>query len=226
MILNKVLILVGALLMSNVLWAQKTESDTILIINQNFQLVRTNAGLQMGFGLTKYHYGTKMKSWIGNHNGPSFTLQFYWRNHNWGGRFKPWTVSPRNNLDFGLYTLTSFAQLNVIKGEWFYAYDIEPLRHLIFEPFIGTLATSFLVINEDELQQQFSIKKVRGMSFGLEVKYYLTIAPFQYLIPYFSVNGAIIDYKKTHDSLDANFFAIEVGIKYGGWITKRIVVEQ
>ena len=184
------------------------------------------SGLQMGFGGTKYYYGNKTQSWLGNHGGPSMTLQFYVGNHNFGGRFKPWTVSPQGDLTFGLDTLTSFARLNVIKGEWFYGYDFEPIKHLIIEPYFGYLATSFPVINEDELQQQFSIRKAKGLSLGLEVKYYLTIAPFQYIIPYINLNGAIIDYSKTHKQLDANFFAIEGGIKYGGWFTKRIVVSE
>jgi hypothetical protein len=223
--MKKLLFFIVLITFSLFAFGQKSEPDTVTITSNNYKLIKLKWGMQIGVGVAKNYYGEKTKSWIGNHGSGVFALQFFFGKHNIGVRFKPWSVNPEGNLVFGNDTLTNLADMNVIKGEWFYGYDIEPIKQLIIEPYISYLTVSFPVINEDEIGKKFSIPSAHGLGFGVEIKRNCRVAPFQYIVPYISVNGGLIDFTKVNEHLDKNFFYWEIGVKYAGWFTKKEVVK-
>ena len=225
MTMRKFLIFIVTMTFSLFASGQKNEPDTVTITTNNYKLIRLKSGGQFGFGVAENYYGSKTKNWIGNHGSGVFAFQFFFGRHNIGGRFKPWTVNPEGNLVFGNDILTNLATMNVIKGEWFYGYDIEPIKQLLVEPYISYLSVSFPVINEDKIGKKYTIPSAHGLGFGVEVKRNCRVAPFQYLVPYLSINVAIIDFTKVNENLDKNFLSWEIGLKYGGWFTKKEVVK-
>ena len=179
-------------------------------------------GARIEIGISIYHYNQKTKDWLGNHGGPNFNFILTYDKFNLGFRFKPWTVSPNEELLFDNKVLPKYANLNPIKLDFYTGYSFD-FEHISLEPYLGFSRNIFTVINEDELQETFSFPSVTGFINGVTVNKYFKIKNYEYISVFANVGYSIVDYTKVHNALGKNYFEWSIGIAYKGFFTKRFM---
>lgn len=182
---------------------------------------RSKVGFRMDIAVSSYYYGDKTTSWIGQHGGPNFNFILVVDKLNFGFRFKPWSIDPKKEMDFNGQTLPTTARLNNIRLDYYVGYSFDFVKLISIEPNAGYNQTSFLVINEDELNQEFSFNKTGGFILGTTLNKYFKIKEHEYISVFGTVGYGFVDYTKVHPDLDNGYFEWNLGIAYKGFATKR-----
>jgi hypothetical protein len=184
-------------------------------------ITRSNIGFRFDIAVSSYYYGEKTTSWIGQHGGPNFNFILVVDKLNFGFRFKPWTIDPKKEMDFNGQTLPTTAKLNSIKLDYYAGYSFDFEKLISVEPYIGYNCSSFIVINEDELNQKFTFDKTGGLIIGTTLNKYFKIKEYEYLSVFGTVGYGFVNYGKVHSDLDNGYFEWNLGIAYKGFATKR-----
>ena len=182
---------------------------------------RSNIGFRFEIGISNYYYRKQTTSWIGQHGGPNFNLILTIDKLNFGFRFKPWTITPKKEMDFNGQILPTTAKLNSIKLDYYIGYSLDFEKLISIEPYIGYNQSSFIVINEDELNQNFSFNKSGGLIIGATINKYFKIKEYEYISIFGTIGYGFINYNKIHSDLDNGCFEWNLGIAYKGFFTKR-----
>lgn len=182
---------------------------------------RSKIGFRMDIAVSNYYYGDKTTSWIGRHGGPNFNFIFVVDKLNFGFRFKPWTIDPKKEMEFNEQTLTTTAKLNNIRLDYYLGYSIDFEKLISLEPYIGYNRTSFLVINEDELNQEFTLNKTGGLIIGATLNKYFKLKYYRYITVFGTVGYGFVDYKKVHPDLDNRYFEWNLGVAVKSYGIKR-----
>lgn len=236
-------LLFSALLFSNTFgqkWTQETHcsTDTVIVevpeyfTNKGLYApdypykavlceTRSMIGFRLDIGISNYYYGENTTEWIGRHGGPCFGFVLAIAKANVGLRFKPWTVSPKKELAFQGVVLPTYAKLNPVKVDYFLGYSFDFNFLLSLEPYIGYNSSSFHVINEDELQQTYSISKTGGFITGVTLNKYFQLKDYSYISVFGSAGYGFVDYSKVHPDLDYGYFEWTLGIALKGYLVKR-----
>jgi hypothetical protein len=173
-------------------------------------------GVRLEVGVSSFHYNKNTKYWIGNHVAPNFNFIFTYDKFNFGFRFKPFTVNPQKELLFDNKTLRQEALLNPIKLDFYLGYSFD-FKHLSIEPYFGLSHNNFVVINQRELNETFSIPSATGFINGITVNKYFKTRDCRYITIFSNVGYSIIDYKKVHNELGANYFEWTLGVALKGF---------
>jgi hypothetical protein len=183
---------------------------------------RAKIGLRVGFAVSNYYYGNKTTSWIGQHGGPNLNINLVVDKLNFGIKFKPWTINPRKELEFNGQILPTHAKLNNIRLDYYigYSFDFENLFSL--EPFAGYNYTSFRVINEDELNQDFDMNKTGGVILGTTLNKYFKLKDYGYLSVFGTIGYGFVNYDKVHSDLDNGYMEWSLGVAWKSFAVKRI----
>ena len=121
---------------------------------------------------------------------------------NFGLRFKPWTITPKKELEFAGNTLAKNAKLNNIKVDYYVAYSMDLDKLFSIEPYLGYSQTTFLVINEDELEEKFPTKKLGGLVSGITLNKYFKVKRHEYFVAFATLGYNTINFEKMHPDLD------------------------
>lgn len=245
--MRSVLFTLTILLISNIVLGQKWNNDSIcssdtMIVEPNLMMkfspknldtlkqesykiiqcvTRSNVGFRFELGFSNYYYGKQTTSWIGQHGGPNFNFILTINKLNFGYRFKPWTIDPKKEMIFDGQTVPIEAKLNSIKHDYYIGYSFDFEKLISLEPYIGYNRSSFIVINEDELNQELSFKKSGGLIVGATVNKYFKIKDYQYISIFGTVGYGFVNYNKIHPDLDNGYFEWNLGVSYKGFFTKR-----
>jgi hypothetical protein len=244
----KYVILISALLLSIVSYAQKWNHEIIcakdtLIIKPKARMkhhseendiakrkpyrilqcsTRSDIGLRMDIAFSNYYYGDKTASWLGQHGGPNFNFIFVYDKINVGLRFKPWTIEPKKELDFNGQTLPTTANLNNIRFDYYVGYSFDFDKLISLEPYIGYNRTRFIVINEEELNQEFNIKNTGGLIIGTTLNKYFKIRNYGYISIFGTLGYGFVNYQKVHPDLDNGYVEWNIGIALKSFAIKRL----
>lgn len=139
---------------------------------------------------------------------------------NFGFRFKPWSIDPKKEMEFNGQTLPTTARLNNIRLDYYVGYSLDFEKLISLEPYAGYNRTSFLVIVEDKLNQEFTFNKTGGLIIGTTVNKYFKLKDYGYISVFGTVGYGFVDYKKVHPDLDNGYFEWNVGIAYKGFLTQ------
>lgn len=133
---------------------QKGTKDSL----PSYRIIRCEKKSKIGFsfelGASHYWYNQKTEDWLGNHFGSNFNFILVYDKLNFGFRFKPYTLKPKKELQFCGETLTSKAELNPIKMDFYIGYSFD-FDCISIEPYLGISKNSFVIINEEELNNNF-----------------------------------------------------------------------
>jgi len=182
---------------------------------------RSQAGFRMDIAVSNYYYGDKTTSWIGQHGGPDFNFILVVNTLNFGFRFKPWTIDPKKEMLFNGQVLPTTAKLNNVRIDYYAGYSLDFEKLISVEPYVGYNQTSFLVINEDELKQAFSLEKTGGLIVGATLNKYFRLKNYRYLAVFGTAGYGFVDYKKVHPDLDNGYFEWNLGVAVKAFGTKR-----
>ncbi len=183
---------------------------------------RSKFGYRIDVAVSNYYYGDKTTNWIGQHGGPNFNFILVANKLNFGFRFKPWTIDPKKDVEFNGQTLPTTAKLNNIKLEYYVGYSFDFNKLISAEPYIGYNRTHFLVINEDELNQEFPLNKTGGLIVGTTLNKYFKLKDYAYISVFGTIGYGFVDYKKVHSDLDNGYFEWNLGIALKAFGTKRL----
>ncbi|MBP1644485.1 MAG: hypothetical protein H6Q16_60 [Bacteroidetes bacterium] len=177
---------------------------------------KSKLGYRFELGAYHYWYNKNTQDWLGNHFSPNVSFSIVYNKFNLGFRFKPWTVNPKHELQFGGETLTKEANLNPIKMDFYFGYSFD-FDVLSIEPYLGVSKNSFIVINEEELNKNFSIPNVVGFINGITFNKYFKIKKYKYISVFGNVGYCIVPFNKVHENLSNNYFECSIGIAYKGF---------
>jgi hypothetical protein len=182
---------------------------------------RSKVGFRMDIAVSNYYYGDKTTSWVGQHGGPNFNFILVVNKLNFGFRFKPWTIDPKKEMEFNGQTLPTTAKLNNIRLDYYVGYSFDFEKLISFEPYAGYNRTSFLVINEDKLNQEFTFNKTGGLIIGSTLNKYFKLKDYGYISVFGSVGYGFVDYNKVHPDLDNGNFEWNLGLAVKSFGIKR-----
>ncbi len=182
---------------------------------------RSNVGFRIEFAVSNYYYGDKTTNWIGQHGGPNFNFIFASNRFNFGFRFKPWSIDPKKEINFNGQILPTTARLNNIRLDYYVGYSFDFEKRISLEPYLGYNRTSFLVINEDEINQEFSFNKTGGLIIGTTLNKYFKIKGYEYISVFATFGYGFVDYETVHPDLDNGYFEWNLGVAYKGFGIKR-----
>ena len=183
---------------------------------------RSDLALRLEFAVSSYTYGKRTASWIGNHAGPNFNLALAYDNINFGLRFKPWTVDLKKEMTFNGTALPTTADLNSIKVDYYVGYSLDFDRLISLEPYVGYNSSSFVVINEDELKQEYTFEKSGGLIAGTTLNKYIMTRENGYFVIFGTAGYSLVNFEKIHPDLDNGYFEWSLGIAFKGYFTKFI----
>jgi hypothetical protein len=167
---------------------------------------RSKIGFRFEVAISNYFYGDKTNSWLGQEGGANFNFILVYNKLNLGFRFKPMTVNPKTELDFNGQTLPKSAKLNNIRIDYFLGYSFDFKWLFSIEPYLGYNSTTFLVINEDEIKQEFSFNKTGGLILGATLNKYFSLKNYGYVALFSSAGYSFVDYERVHPDLDNGYF--------------------
>ncbi len=201
----------------------KLENETdSLILHRAIRCEHSSrAGFRFDVGVAKYYYNKNTKLWLGNHGSPVFSLSIPINRFSFGLKFKPFTVNPQSELIFNNDTLFVNANLNPIKIDYYLGYSFDYNHNFSLEPYLGFSRSSFVVINQDELNQTYSIPKVSGLITGITFNKYFNIKDYEYFVIFANAAYTFIDYRKVHDKLGFGYFEWSVGVSYKAFVKKH-----
>ncbi len=182
---------------------------------------RSLVGVRIDLGVSKYYYNEPTKNWIGNHAGPNFGIGLVLGGFTLGARFKPGTVKPLEELKFDDVILLLNAEVNPRKVEYYVGVSIDLPVLISLEPYVGYSRAQFLVINEDEIKQTYSLPKVGGLIAGLTINKYFAFDRHRYIAVFASGGFATTDFSVVHRKLDKGYLEWSAGVSYKGFFTKR-----
>ena len=182
---------------------------------------RSKVGFRMDIAVSNYYYRDNTTSWIGQHGGPNFNFILVVDKINFGFRFKPWTIYPKKEMAFNGQTLPTTAKLNNIRLDYYVGYSFDFEKLISIEPYAGYNRTSFLVINEDELNQKFTFNKTGGLIVGTTLNKYFKLKDYGYLSVFGTLGCGFVDYEKVHSYLDNGYFEWNLGIAVKSFGIKR-----
>ncbi len=181
---------------------------------------RSNVGFRIDIAASNYYYGNKTTSWIGQHIEPNFNIILVINKLNFGIRFKSWTIKPQKEIKFDEQILPTLAKLNNIRLDYYLGYSFDFEKLISIEPYVGYNKSSFYVINEEELNKEFSFNKTGGFIFGLTINKYFKVKEYEYISLFGTLGCGFVDYTKVHPDLDNGYFEWSIGVAYKGFITK------
>lgn len=180
-------------------------------------------GIRVDFGFNHYKYNENTRNWLGNHNGPLWGLTLAYGNFNFGAKFKPATVTPQQNLEFNGQQLTSKANLNPIKIEYDFSYSFNFKHNISIEPYIALTRSSFLVINEQVLGEDYTIKKVQGLTVGTSINKYFHLKDYQFFAVFAKYGYGFTNFKLVNSNLGYGYSDLSIGIAYKGFFKQRFL---
>lgn len=183
---------------------------------------RSNTGFRVELGFSNYYYGENMTSWIGQHGSPNFNIYLIHNKFMLGIRSKPWTIDPLKELNLQNQILPTDAKLNVIKSDIVLGYSLDLPKLISVEPFIGLNRSRFLVINENEINQEFSFDKIRSPILGVTFNKYFKLEGYNYLSIFSTSGYSFTDYSTVNPSLEKGYFEWNLGLAYKGYIPKLL----
>lgn len=184
-------------------------------------LKRSNFGMRFGLGFSSFKYDDNTKDIIGNHGGANFNLSFSYDKWNLGVRFKPWTVNPKQEITVNNKTLPKFADVNVIKLDYYIGYSFDFKKLYSVEPYIGYNNSLFVVINEDELRDTFSFdNKASGLIFGTTFNKYFEFQDFNYISVFVDLGYSTTNLSDIHPTLGKGYFEFSIGVAIKGFSKK------
>lgn len=175
-------------------------------------IVPAKLALRYDLGVTGYSYGSKTKEWLGNFHGPNFALALSYDKVSFGARFKPWTLNPKKELDFNNIPLPVNADVNPIKIDFYAGYSFDFDYLISVEPQLGYTKSLFYVINENILNQTYSIPQSQGLLIGCSVNKYFKVRPNDFFAVFLNMGYASNDFTKTHAELDKGYFEWTLGV--------------
>ncbi len=173
-----------------------------------------NIAMKFELGMSNYYYGKNTTDWIGQHGGPCVNFTLIVNHLDIGYRIKPWSVIPKKELNFNGIIVPTTAILNPVKKDFYVGYSFDFNNLISIEPYVGYNFSSFIVINEDELNQQFDFNKTGGLIIGTSFYKYFDIKEPGYFSVFGTVGYGFINYSKVHQSLDNGYFEWSLGIAY------------
>ncbi len=182
---------------------------------------RSNVGFRAEIGFSNYYYRKQTTSWIGQHSSPNFNFILTIDKLNFGFRFKPWTINPKKEINFEGQTIPTTAKLNSIKLDYYIGYSLDFEKLISIEPYIGYNRSSFIIINEDEINKEFSFVKSGGLIIGTTLNKYFKIKEAKYISVFGTAGYGFVNYEKIHPDLDNGYFEWNIGVSYKGFLTKR-----
>ena len=182
---------------------------------------RSNFGLRFDFAISNYYYGEQTTSWLGQHAGPNFNFILAFEKFNIGFRFKPWSVDPQKELEFNGIVLPTTARINPIKIDYYVGYSFDFDQLISLEPYLGYNRSSFVVINEDVLNQKFSFEKTGGLILGTTINKYFRLKDYEYLSLFGSIGYGFVNFEKVQSSLDNGYFEWNLGIAVKGFFPRN-----
>ena len=204
---------------------QVTQKSNATSTNRPYRIVecekRSPFGLRLDIGVSKYYYGPMTKTWIDNHGGPNFGIGIAIGGFTLGARFKPWTLNPLQELEFDGVILPTNAKVNNIKVDYYAAFSIDLPALVSLEPYLGFNRSQFIVINEDEIKQTYSLPQVGGILAGMTINKYFAFERHQYFAVFASGGFANTDFSEVHRELDKGYWEWSVGVSYKGFLIKR-----
>jgi hypothetical protein len=180
-------------------------------------------GLRFGVGFSYYYYNKSTSDWLGNHGGPDFSITLAIENANFGLRFKPWTMNPQNPIEINGDILPMAAKLNPVKINYFFSYNFNIQHDITLEPAIGYSACSFIVLNEDDLGQEFNIPKTGGLLTSFTINKYLRFKYNEFFSIFTTAEYAFVDYSKLNPELDNGYFSWTIGLAFKGYFKKQVL---
>lgn len=183
----------------------------------------SRGGFRIDIGFVKYYYNKNTKQWLGNYGSPLFAISILIQRFNFGLRFKPFTVNPQTELIFYNDTLFGNAILNPIKTDYYLGYSFDYNHNFSLEPYLGYSQSSFIVINQDELNKTYNIPQTNGVVAGITLNKYFNIKDYEYFNIFVSCAFTFIDYRKVHNELGFGNFEWMVGLSYKGFVKKHFL---
>ncbi|MBI1769965.1 MAG: hypothetical protein HYR67_16485 [Bacteroidetes bacterium] len=197
--------------------SQQRISETIVVDAVKYKL--TNFGVQLNSGAAKYLFDRKTEKYFGNYWSPAIRLNFYYKNFIGGFGLRPTTLNSKDSLFFDQYTLHTHQDFHLINGIYFIGYKIELSKNFSLEPYIGGLVTHYSLAHPT---QRFASEFSKGYTVGISINKYFEKSPGQYLVVFLSGNINKSNYHQIHADLGDRFYAIEFGLAYKVWCTKKI----
>ena len=195
-------------------------NDSVITYNAYLCQTRSKIAVRLEVGISKYFYNPSTSKWLGQHGGPNFNLFLSYNKLNAGVKLKPWTINPKQVLDFNGTILPVTAKLNPTKIDFIIGYSLDLKRNFSLEPNIGFTRSVFEVINEEELEQYYSIPKTGGFLIGLTANKYFNFKEYEYISIFGNIAYGFVDFAKVHHSLASGYAELTLGIAYKGFLTK------
>lgn len=202
------------------IYIRDVDSGEEILTQALFCYRRSNFGVRLEMGLSHFFYAPKTTLWLGEHFGPHFLFGASYKGFTLGIRFQPMTIQPQSVLAFNGIDLTSEAKLNRNMTIYQMGYSLNFNKLFSVEPFLGWNSTSFLVINEQDLQKQYAFSKANGLTLGLTLNKYFQVSEFGYMALFVTLGRGFLDFNQVHPSLERGYFDWTAGIAFKGFATK------
>jgi hypothetical protein len=87
----------------------------------------------------------------------------------------------------------------------------------LIDPYVGLSRNFFYVANEKELNKEYAIPSVTGVTGGLKLKinrYFHSPIDELYWTPFVNLGYSFVDYKKVNEKLGTGYFEWTIGATY------------
>lgn len=202
--------------------AQMLTNDTTVVVKrgQSKLYIRKNWAYQINVLANYTIYDNKTEKWLGNHRGFVFGFEVERK-----GIFalidaRIYTVSPGVELSINDKVVPLDAKINPIRTDIAVGYKLDLLTFLTLNSHIGWMNSSFKVINEDELGDNYDIPSKSGLTIGSGFNLYLG-KNYNYFVLFLKYNFNLTNYSKINPDLGVYFHSIEFGASFKFW-SRRI----
>ena len=177
----------------------------------------SKVGFRLDLGFNHYRYNNKTKNWLGNHNGPLVGLTLAWGNLNLGGKFKIATINTHTDLDFNGDQLSINTKLNPVKVDIDLGYSINLKHSISIEPFIAVTLHDFIVLDVEDLGNNYDINKLWAPMVGTTINKYFPLDDYRFVSIFIRYGYGLADFKKVNKDLGFGYSDLSLGIGLKGF---------
>lgn len=185
----------------------------------------TNYALQLSTGNSFNYFDKTTKKYLGNFKGSTYRLNFFYKNLFIGLDYKPVLKIISEQQDTIYFDHTQYqnnAKVRMYRTDITTGYTINLPYNFSIEPYVGILATSFRIVNKDELDDNFELDKTRGLASGFIINKYIKLRSYgSFIVIYLDNNINYTNLNNFHPYLGNTLFSFEIGLAFKGIFERK-----
>lgn len=200
----------------NTTYAQKIANDTLYAKNA----LKTNWGFKVEVGGLFHHQSNK--EYIANKINGNAGFSIYYKEFSLSYDGFAFDFYPKKEIHFGNRVFNSNADFSLFNMNFLLGYHFNFSKNWSSNFNVGINTTSFEIVNQEKIHQNFKTKNITGANIGIGLDRYFKLKGFRYLVLSLGINYYSTNYNSVSNDLSGSAMNYSLKAGYKFWCCKKL----